>query len=277
MCKHIASLPTLASPLWGYWNVKRFLSLCICFHLHLQSFVPGQRDWATQHGVLLGLDRCEWQNQELCFSYSCNNNRGQSSLLRVSNVTSHTWGGGWRLVLLMCNRGWILTSVPQVVPSLGMLSASACSWSTCSTWCELREPQSKALLWVRRCSRRWLELRPSCACGHSEGCGRAAVLGVPRCTHSLQEQCLLEYQHPKAAALHPGTAFTGYVYSSCRWRGTAAPTSVPLFMCLFKLLQLLEAKPTVSSAAAGFLPPHSCIRLFLAVLPSKSKKPQWIN
>lgn len=35
-----------------------------------------------------------------------------------------------------------------------------------------------------------------------------------------------------------------------------------------------EAKPTVSSAAAGFLPPHSCIWLFLAVPPSKSKKPQ---
>lgn len=90
----------------------------------------------------------------------------------------------------------------------------------------------------------------------------------PAAHPAWQEQCL----HPGAAALHLGMAFTSYVCSSCRWRGTAAPTSVLLFTCLSKLLQLLEAKPTVSSAAAGFLPPHSCIQLFLAVLPSKSKK-----
>lgn len=55
-----------------------------------------------------------------------------------------------------------------------------------------------------------------CLWAHSEGCGRAAVLGVPSCIQSLQEQCLLEYQHPEVAALHPGMAFTRYVYSSCR-------------------------------------------------------------
>lgn len=145
--------------------------------LHLQSFVLGQKDWGTQHGLLPSLYRCTWQNQELCFSYSCSTNPGQFSLLRVTNVMSHMWGGHWRLeVFLMCNRAWILISVPSVVPPLGILAASACSWITYTTWCEFREPQSKALLWVRRCSRRWLELRLSCACGHSKGRGRAALL-----------------------------------------------------------------------------------------------------
>lgn len=101
---------------------------------------------------------------------------------------------------------------------------------------------------------------------------RAAVLGVSGCI-AWQEQCLPEYQHPEAAALHPG--FYQLCVQLLQTKSNCCPhLSASLCVPLQAAAARREAKPTVSSAAAGFLPPHSCIPLFLAVPPSKSKNIQ---
>lgn len=85
----------------------------------------------------------------------------------------------------------------------------------------------------------------------------------------------MEYRHPEAVAPHPGRAFTSYVYSSRRRRGTAVPTSALLLARLLKLVQLVERQsPRVSPAAspwARFLPLQLYYYWWLC-LPSKSKK-----
>lgn len=55
------------------------------------------------------------------------------------------------------------------------------------------------------------------------------------------------------------------------------PTSVLLFVCLFKLLQLVEAKPTKSSAAAGFFHYTVVFGYFWQFRPAKAKNPNELS
>lgn len=170
---------------------------------------------------------------------------------------------------MICNKGRILTSVPQIVPSLGMLPASTYSWIAYSTWCEFREPAAEQGFALSE------EMQQKVA-------GSEATL------------CLWAQQRPRQSRCAGGAKL--HSLAGAVSAGVPAPRSILAWLLCVQLLQMKsnccphlsaslrvplqaaaarrEAKPTVSSAAAGFLSPHSCIRLFLAVPPSKSKKTQ---
>lgn len=117
-------------------------------------------------------------------------------------------------------------------------------------------------------------MKLSCAFGHSEGHGRAAVLGVLNCT-------------APAGVVSPGVLVSG---------GCCTPSRQSFYQLRVQLLQkkrnccphlsasrsplpaaaaCREAKPSVSSAAspwARFLPPPSCIQLLLVAVFAQQKQ-----